>query len=466
MRTHLIKTILAVFILTFVQNTQVQACDTSPTLLAENVTDIGGGFFTVDITVCIGLGSDDGFDVTMGCGLNITATSVASFSDNKVVNASITGGVLSYDCSTCNAAQANKWFVMDDGTRPCFSFTITVDGNPEGCDVSFTGVNDGCSNTFSGGVFTTTIPAPCIVNYTLNGSGTLTGNTSGASNGCAKRGSEDQVIEVIIPCDGSYTFSTCGTSWDTYLYLLDGCCGNTIASDDDSPCGTDSEIIINMTTGTYYILVEAYSTGTSGSYEFSMTGPGCALSNPIFDFNGDCIGNYETMISWSAEADKNRASYTIEQTENINHSTIDWNSAGIINDSISFSNSNSYNFILKNTTHSNYYYRIKETDNLGLISYSDIINLDCKDKSLIENIDLIPNPTNDYFQFHLEGLKLSETLEVQIFSSAGKLVTHETFTANSKQTFGVELNNFEQGMYFVHIQKGSLSTVKKLLILD
>ena len=223
---------------------------------------------------------------------------------------------------------------------------------------------------------------------------------------------------------------------------------------------------MTMTAGTYFMLIEAYSSSTSGAYVFTMTGPGCALSSSLFDFNGSCIENNETIISWSSDADKNRKSYNLQRTTDLNHSTIDWNSVAIIDDSISFVNSNSYNFILKNTTHSNYYYRIKETDNLGLISYSDIINLDCKDKTLLDNIDLIPNPTNDYFQFHLEGLKQSETLEVQIFSSAGKLVTHETFTANSKQTFGVELNNFEQGMYFVHIQKGSLSTVKKLLILD
>ena len=247
------------------------ACDTSPVLTSSNVVNIGGGFYTFDLDVCLGsAGSEDGFDVTMGCGLNITATSSATLNNGgSIANASIAGGVLTY---TYPGFPGTWWEVNDFIAGPCFLITLTVDGNPENCDATVTGINDDC------GIFTTswttTVPGPplpCIVDYSITAPNTQAGNTTGGGDNCASRLGDDNIIEVIIPCDETWTFSLCGNSaWDTYLYLSNTCCGPDIANNDDA-CGVQSEITQFLTAGTYYITIEGFSSTSNGAYVLDVS---------------------------------------------------------------------------------------------------------------------------------------------------------------------------------------------------
>ena len=245
-----------------------KACDTSPILTPTNIVDIGGGFFTFDMQVCIGEnGSEVGFDLSMGCGLNVTATSAATLTNSgKVATASITGGVLTY-LDPGFAATGTWWEVDDFIAGPCFNFTVTVDGDPQNCSVSVGGINDGCTSTPS----TSIVGYVCTADFSITAPASQAGNTSGAGNGCNFSASEEQVIEVILPCDETYTFSLCGNAtWDTYMVLSSGCCGGTISTNDDG-CSSQSTITAALTAGTYYITIEGFGISDAGAYTLDVT---------------------------------------------------------------------------------------------------------------------------------------------------------------------------------------------------
>jgi hypothetical protein len=108
--------------------------------------------------------------------------------------------------------------------------------------------------------------AVCIPDFTLEGPGTVSGNTCGAGNDCATRATEDQIVAVTLAAEGDYTFTLCNTTptRDTYLYLDMLCCGAGHIDEDDDGCSTLLSRIsaVHLTAGTYYVLIEAFDTSS------------------------------------------------------------------------------------------------------------------------------------------------------------------------------------------------------------
>ncbi len=118
---------------------------------------------------------------------------------------------------------------------------------------------------------------------------TFNANTILAANDCGLRGSRDYVVRVNIPYDGSWTFETCGANFDTYIYLGTSCCGSQIASNDDA-CGLDSRVTATLSAGTYYLAVEAFGTGQTGTFPLNI------IANSPIPGTGEPFGNNEWLV--------------------------------------------------------------------------------------------------------------------------------------------------------------------------
>jgi len=82
------------------------------------------------------------------------------------------------------------------------------------------------------------------------------------------------------PCSGDYTFSLCGSSYDTEIALYPDSCptsgGSVIACNDDF-CGVQSELGIALAAGsTYLIRIGGYQ-GAQGTGTINITAPMCAV---------------------------------------------------------------------------------------------------------------------------------------------------------------------------------------------
>jgi hypothetical protein len=93
-------------------------------------------------------------------------------------------------------------------------------------------------------------------------------NTCGAGNDCALGTSEEHEYDVTIPHDGVWTFSLCGSAYDTYLYVGTAQCTQDIGYNDDY-CGLQSQLTAAVSAGHCFVTVEGYG-GACGSYVLNI----------------------------------------------------------------------------------------------------------------------------------------------------------------------------------------------------
>jgi len=195
------------------------------------------------------------------------------------------GGI---DISLCGSSYDTKLFVYENVATPGAPHACNDDacslqsellGVPVTAGNTYYIVVDGYSGAT--GVYTLAVDAAAggscdddLVDLgdVVCGTPTLaSGDTLGANNWCGNAaGDAHYSFNALV--DGEYVISLCNgtTAFDTYLRLYDdACCGNSIATSDDS-CGAVSEITTTLTAGTYYVHVEGYS-ANEGLFDLDIT---------------------------------------------------------------------------------------------------------------------------------------------------------------------------------------------------
>ncbi len=262
------------------------ACDNTPLLVVYDPVEIVGGQWNLEVFVCFGSEeSENGFTLESTDGtpniLNATPSLLENPYNGNIANALFTGGVLNYFYDNSGGDNYND---SDGETGPCVNFTITVDEDPINDTFTMSGVNDGCLYTVSEDNLTSevTFTPPCFADQTLVAPGSISGNTEFGATNCNFRSPvfstvKEEIIEVEILCDGNYTFSLCGSSFDTWMAISYQCCFLPFASNNDF-CGFQSEFSVDLLAGTYYVLVEGFLWDDFGDYTLNVTSSTDAVS--------------------------------------------------------------------------------------------------------------------------------------------------------------------------------------------
>ncbi|MBN2541281.1 hypothetical protein JXI42_00285 [bacterium] len=169
--------------------------------------------------------------------------------------------------------------------------------------------------------FDLTIDTVLAPDFTVTAPGTWNSNTCIGGDDCDMPGldAEDLVYEVTLPCDGIWTFSLCGSSYDTKMGLGTACCSYDIGYNDDFDCGIDStqsQITDTLAAGIYYVTVDGNDhacgeytleisrkpeVGDNCDYPLTITLPAdipyldsdqttCCRYN---DYSSTCLGSYD-----------------------------------------------------------------------------------------------------------------------------------------------------------------------------
>jgi hypothetical protein len=137
---------------------------------------------------------------------------------------------------------------------------------PFDCDDSDCWADPGCPFTCPDQVWFAPLPATAV------------GDTSGApavlSASCSLfDDAPEQTWEFTAPADGTYTFDTAGSAYDTVLYTLDLCergAARTACNDDRGLFDPISELSLALVTGqTVYVVVDGHGT-ESGAYQLNV----------------------------------------------------------------------------------------------------------------------------------------------------------------------------------------------------
>lgn len=137
------------------------------------------------------------------------------------------------------------------------------------------------------------------------GAGVASGHNSGAGDQhvapCAAAGGADVALAWKAPSAGCWAFHTGGSSFDTVLYVLDGCSGDPLACNDDHNAETSvSGVGVHLSAGQQVVVVvDGFNAHQVGSWQLSA-GEGVHIT-PDHDI-GSVTGDFAWLGS-TASAD-------------------------------------------------------------------------------------------------------------------------------------------------------------------
>jgi hypothetical protein len=162
-------------------------------------------------------------------------------------------------------------------------------------------------------------------------------------------------------------------------------------------------------------------------------------------FTGHTEGTANKLI-WITMTESNNAYFNLERSaDGINFTSFDKiNGAGNSTSEHDYSDYDYQSFA--GIT----YYRLKQTDNNGRITYSQIISLDNQLNNIsVDNV--YPNPTNDYLNFDFTT-PLKGTIHTQLFAFTGQLVVDNIQpVTEGKSVIKTNISNCARGIYTLRI---------------
>ncbi|PKP43649.1 MAG: hypothetical protein CVT95_12000, partial [Bacteroidetes bacterium HGW-Bacteroidetes-12] len=210
---------------------------------------------------------------------------------------------------------------------------------------------------------------------------------------------------------------------------------------------------------TYYIAVDGFA-GSDCDFDITIIG---AVNPPLpielISFNATCAPtNGAVDLKWLSASEINNDFYTIERSSD----AINFEVVATIKGAGNSNNINSYFFRDMNALDGISYYRLKQTDFNGNFEYFHIEVVNCVNST--NGISLYPNPANNEFTIQLEGEKGNE-ISIEMYNSIGQQVMSKIFILQDKFfSEQIDVNEFDQGIYFVNIKTGNLLTSRKLII--
>ncbi|MCC6475982.1 hypothetical protein IT157_02920 [bacterium] len=155
---------------------------------------------------------------------------------------------------------------LRDWLDPIGSGAITTDAwQPEGPP------NDSCGQPG--------VPLITYLPYSTSGN-TLFAANNYNSSGCNTNSSPDVIFQIELPCDALVTVSTCGSGFDTQLFVYRvGTCADvlSVVGCNDDFCGDQSQVSFTASSGNRYrVVLEGYDTAW-GDYVLNVSGQPCPV---------------------------------------------------------------------------------------------------------------------------------------------------------------------------------------------
>ncbi len=165
------------------------------------------------------------------------------------------------------------------------------------------------------------------------------------------------------------------------------------------------------------------------------------------------------LLSWQTHSETNHSHYEVERSSNAQN----WFSISKVKADLSRSSSKTYEYLDIAPLLGRNYYRIKQVDLDGTISYSEIrsvhLNLE-KDKLIV-----FPNPSTDRL-IKIEYFSKSNIIDqVHIYNQVGQTIYSKEVKANEIDE-SINLSTFSPGLYFLSIRDyaGQVLEVQKLML--
>jgi hypothetical protein len=373
------------------------------------------------------------------------------------------------------------------------------------------------------GPFTFSTPCLPVVGDSINDAIMITGLTSSNTfdNNCytnqyVGRSGDDAVFKIALDsCIDSLVLSTCGSSYDTYLYVLEDDKSTVVGDNDDSSpnCGPGGNSYLALTTvdfnggDTIYIIVDGYDNTELGNAILDVeqilkttTDAGftyvtnlCSGDTAMPTLTGFAGGIYTaeagiTVDGVTGKVTSNDAgTFEVYYTVGASACSINTDTATIVVDSIDYTitmnadtafavvGAASYQWldcsagdtVITGATSS--WYKAPVSGNYSVIiggvtctgdtsACATIAATSVNQLSTI-NFNMFPNPNNGDFVITTKGNE--KDLTVDVMNTVGQVVYSTKLTTN---TTNINLNNVAKGSYIVRIYNNNTSTQEILIV--
>lgn len=324
-----------------------------------------------------------------------------------------------------------------------------------------TSCGSGNFSTWSTIVFNTVLPNDyCSGAIAVPYTGTITGDNTMATDdilpsvscGSSNNGIYKGLWYKVTPSSsGTMTISLCtGTSWDTYLRVYEGTCGNLNICDgyNDDYCNSQSQLDVTAVANTtYYILVTGYGSNAYGS--FTLTISGVPLAIKLADISATNVGS-KNRVDWVSASEDKGDYYVVQRSaDGRNYQDLSIVKGNAKASTYSYWDEAPYGGIN--------YYRLKIMDIAGNASYSKVVTAIMKGDRAF-TIDAYPNPVSDLLTVKLYGNAGSNAM-VTITDVTGKVVKVVTIGNN---TATISMSELAAGMYLVKYTDNIHSQILKV----
>lgn len=187
----------------------------------------------------------------------------------------------------------------------------------------------------------------------------------------------------------------------------------------------------------------------AGSFITDPSGGALPLYMSYFD--AQCMDD-KILLQWQTSYEKNNLYFTVQQIKDGSS----WTDVGVVNShGINSSEIQNYSYQLGSNTSGKNYFRLKQVDVDGKITYSKIIYLDCG-QSNSNQISIQQNGGSD---ITVNGLNAGS--RIQLVSPSGQILLDKII--DSKQ-FVLNKSNYTDGIYYLLIISNGQKAVKKVSI--
>lgn len=408
---------------------------------------------TISYTLRIrNLGNTPSLGATIYDTLDIATTYTGPLSSIRYVN-----GVASGTAGVTLAASSSG--------RLQFKLTTAINAK-DSIDVTFTVSVQPLSNTNLWNVqCKRTILNDAWVRYKISSAAGNTDSLTGKSNGndCGI-GTETRVLVTgfSTPPTVIGPFNACTYSNKTVLEaintILDAQSGIDPSMLDEFDIRDNNNIRIQTADSVKYLTaadlpIKAYRDLISGGtcqQLYHINFAGCGLPVEMITFEGWKDEN-ANVLTWSTSSEKNNKQFIIERSsDGVNFSTI-----GTVSGKGNSSATQTYYFQDEKPLGNFSYYRLKQEDHDGTISYSYVISI------LNEQTDIhiYPNPNNGSFTINLLSPQNVYTLDITDISGRSVYMNAGEIAPSS-----IEINDLAKGVYIVRFFIDNETIIKKMVV--
>jgi CotH kinase protein/Ricin-type beta-trefoil lectin domain-like/HYR domain/Chitobiase/beta-hexosaminidase C-terminal domain/PA14 domain/Secretion system C-terminal sorting domain/Divergent InlB B-repeat domain len=162
------------------------------------------------------------------------------------------------------------------------------------------------------------------------------------------------------------------------------------------------------------------------------------------------------LVQWASNADEDDY-FVVEKVDKNG----DYVSLGVIN-ADNANGAETYSLHDNQPEEGSNFYRIQMNRSGAVPQYSEVFEVKFR---RLADFEVYPNPANDYIDINIEAAERGKEIGVVLISMDGKVAKYQKFVEPQSKTVRLELENIEDGAYFIHIEMAGKRKITRPVVI-